>query len=253
MAGALVEAMSQRKMRPATISIPMQLTEFIPGQIWLLDYPVEYAGCRFNARMSVVRLANGTLMLHSPCDLDDATAKAIARLGPVSCIVAPGSFHYMHVAKAQSRFPEAMTYLCPGVERKLPGLRFDWILGDRPPAIWSDTLDQVLIRGSRFMWEVAMLHKPGKTLLLVDAIEHFTDRTADVSWQVKAWFKLFGMWNKPKPAPEYRLGWHDKSAARASLEAILAWDFDRIVLSHGDNITENAKEIARRAWTPPLE
>ncbi|WP_426700141.1 DUF4336 domain-containing protein [Rhodanobacter sp. Col0626] len=231
----------------------MQLTEFIPDQIWLLDYPVKYAGCRFYARMSIVRLANDALMLHSPCEMDDAIAHAISRLGLVSCIVAPGSFHYMYVAKAQSRFPAAQTYLCPGVERKVPGLRFDWILGDRPPTDWVGTMDQVLIRGCRFMWEVAMLHKPSKTLLLVDAMENFTDKTADVGWQVKAWFKLFGMWNMPKPAPEYRLGWSDKVAARSSLEKILDWDFDRIVLSHGDNITENAKEQARRAWTPPLK
>ncbi len=231
----------------------MPMTEFMPDQIWLLDYPVKYAGCRFNARMSIVRLANGTLMLHSPCDMDDATAKAISKLGPVSCIVAPGNFHYLYVAKAQSRFPAARTYLCPGVERKVPTLRFDELLGSCAPPDWSDTIDQVLIRGSRFMWEVAMLHKPSRTLLLVDAIEFLTDRTANVNWQVKAWFKLFGMWNKPRPAPEYRMGWKDKVAARSSLEEILEWDFDRIVIAHGDNITENAKATARRAWTPPLE
>lgn len=51
----------------------------------------------------------------------------------------------------------------------------------------------------------------------------------------------------------YQLGWKNKAAARASLNKILAWDFDKIVLSHGDNITDNAKEKARQAWTPPLE
>ena len=231
----------------------MQLTEFVPGEIWLLDYPIAVAGCRFNARMSIVRLANGALMLHSPCDIDDVVADAISILGPVCCIVAPGNFHHMYVAKAQIRFPAAQTYICPGVESKVPGLRFDGILGSRPPNEWGGTMDQVLIRGSRFIWEVAMLHKPSKTLLLVDAIENFTDQTANVSWQVKAWFKLFGVWNRPKPAPEYRIGWKDKAAARSSLEQILEWDFNKIVLSHGDNITENAKERARGAWTPPLE
>ena len=88
----------------------MQLTEFVPNEIWLLDYPIAFAGCQFNARMSVIRLANGTLMLHSPCDMDDAVANAISRLGPVSCIAAPGNFHHMYVAKAQTRFPAAQTY-----------------------------------------------------------------------------------------------------------------------------------------------
>lgn len=192
-------------------------------------------------------------MLHSPCDIDDATAKAISKLGEVYYIVAPGSFHYLHVTSAQRRFPDAQTFICPGIEHKVPRLHFDWILGPRSPMAWSDTINQVLIRGSRYMWEVAMLHKPSKTLVLVDAIEYFTDQTNDVSWQLKGWWKLFRMWNKPKPAPEYWLGWKDKVAASASLESILEWDFDKIILSHGDNITENAKDTARRAWTPPLD
>jgi hypothetical protein len=56
------------------------------------------------------------------------------------------------------------------------------------------------------------------------------------------------MWNRPTPAPEYRLGWSNRKAVRASLERILAWDFDRIVLSHGDLIELDAKAIARKAW-----
>jgi glyoxylase-like metal-dependent hydrolase (beta-lactamase superfamily II) len=56
------------------------------------------------------------------------------------------------------------------------------------------------------------------------------------------------MWNDPAPAPEYRFGWKDRSAARASLERILAWDFDRIVISHGDLVERDAKNVARRAW-----
>lgn len=232
----------------------MQLSQFSKDQIWTVDYPIKYAGCRFNARMSIIRLDDRKLLLHSPCSIDADMAKAISRLGEVSYIVAPGSFHHMYVAQAQGRYPSAETYICPGIERKVPSLRFDWILGTRSPAVWTDTIDQALIRGSRYMWEVAMLHKPSKTLLLVDAIENFTDQTANVNWQVKAWWKLvFRMWNQPRPAPEYQLGWKDRSAARASLNGILEWDFDKIVLSHGDNIIDNAKETARQAWTPPLK
>ena len=230
----------------------MELKEFSNNQIWTVDYPVTYAICPFHARMSVIRLEDGRLMLHSPCEMDDAMAAAIERLGQVCWIVAPGSFHHLHVASAQRRFPEAQTFVCPGIERKLPGLPFDWILGPCSPPAWSDTIDQVLIRGSRFIGEVAMFHRPSRTLLLVDAIENFSDHTDDVSWQLKCWWKLFRMWNKPTLAPEYRFGWKDKAAAKAFLESILEWDFDQIILSHGDNITEDAKQTARRAWTPPL-
>ena len=82
------------------------------------------------------------------------------------------------------------------------------------------------------MCEVAMLHRPSRTLLLVDLLENFTDATPGVNWLVRASFKVFGMWNNPTPAPEYRFAWKDRHAARESLQRILAWDFERIVISH---------------------
>jgi hypothetical protein len=39
------------------------------------------------------------------------------------------------------------------------------------------------------------------------------------------------------------MGWSDKGAARASLERILAWDFERVVLAHGDCIDTDAKVV----------
>lgn len=231
----------------------MSLMEFVPGSIWLQEYPIRYAGCDFNARMTVIKLSDGKLMLHSPCEIDAATKTAISKLGRVACIVAPGSYHYFHVASAQAAFPNAETYICPGVERKQPDLDFDWILGDRPPALWDGVLDQVLVRGNKYIWEVAFFHRPSKTLLLVDLIENFTDRTPYVNWLLKFWWKLvFHMWDNPKPAPEYRMGWRDKTAARKSLEKILEWDFDKIILAHGDLIEENARDIALEAWQSPL-
>jgi hypothetical protein len=232
----------------------MSLTELIPNQIWLQEYPIHYAGCDFNARMSVVRVGGSKLMLHSPCEIDAATKKAISALGEVAYIVAPGSYHYFHIPSAQAAFPDADIYVCPGVERKRPDIDFDWFLADQPPQAWADTLDQVLVRGNKYIWEVAFFHKPSQTLLLTDLIENITDQTPNTNWLLKLWWKaVFHMWNNPKPAPEYQLGWKDKTAARQSLERILEWDFKTIVLSHGDLIENDAKSLAREAWKVPLQ
>jgi hypothetical protein len=232
----------------------VELTEYVPGQIWLKNYPIHYAGCDFNARMTVVRLPGSRLILHSPCEISDPTKKAISALGEVAYIVAPGSYHYFHIPSAQAAFPDADTYICPGIERKRPELNFDWFLGDRPPDAWEGVLDQVLVRGNKYIWEVALFHTPSRTLLLVDLIENITDATPNVNWQLKLWWKaVFHMWNQPKPAPEYQLGWKDKTAARKSLERILQWDFERIVIAHGELIESDAKATALEAWRVPLE
>ncbi len=225
------------------------LFEYQKDIIWLKEYPIKYAGTRFNARMTIVRLKNRKLLIHSPCEIDSTTKSEIEKLGNVEFLVAPGYYHYFYIDSAQNAFPHAETFICPGIERKLPEMKFDWILGDRPDSRWIDDFDQILMRGNRFIWETAFFHKPTKTLLLVDLIENFTHKTKNVNWSLKVWWKVvFHMWENPKPAPEYRLGWHNKKAARAALTHVMQWDFNKIIISHGDVIDENAKEVALKAW-----
>jgi hypothetical protein len=135
------------------------------------------------------------------------------------------------------------------VEKRQPGLRFDAKLGDAPPPDWAGEIDQVLVQGTRIMREVAMFHRASRTAILVDLIENFTDATPGIGGALKFWFKtVLRMWNNPRPAPEYRMGWSDRAAAAQSLRRILAWDFERIVLSHGDLIERDAHAAAALAW-----
>ena len=195
-----------------------QLIEYINNQIWIKEYPVHYAGTDFNSRMTVIRLSNSRVMIHSPCKIDGTTQNQIEKIGDVSFILAPGTYHYLYISSAQKAFPDAETFICPGIERKCSDIKFDWFLGDRPDPRWESEIEQVLVRGTKYIWEVAFFHKVSKTLILVDLLENFTDATQDVSLSLKLWFKvIFRMWNHPKPAPEYQIGWRDKRSAKKSL------------------------------------
>src|SRR5487761_2032074 len=228
----------------------MPLTSYVVDQIWLCTYAVRLAATRFEARMTTIRLASGELMLHSPCDITPTVAKEISALGQVAHIVAPGNFHHMYTAAAKAAFPRAKTWICPGVERRNPSLKYDGVLGDGAPAEWIGEIDQVLVQGTRIMREVAMFHRASRTLILVDLIENFSDATPHIGEALKFWFKyVLRMWNNPRPAPEYRIGWSDRQATSKSLRRILAWDFQRIVLAHGDLIDCNAREVAAAAWS----
>ena len=225
----------------------MDVRELVRDQIWLAAYPVSLAGARFEARMTLVRRSDGALVVHSPGPVDDSLRARIEAIGRVAVIVAPGNFHHLHVASCQRAFPQAETWICPGVERKQPALRYDGFLGDSPPACLVADFELAGVFG-RLMSEVAMLHAPSRTLLLVDLIENIGDETPRINWLLKACWKLLGMWNVPTPAPEYRFGWRHRAAAHAALEKIVAWDFERIVIAHGDLIEHDAKAIAARAW-----
>lgn len=212
------------------------------------------SGYEVRGTNAVIRFASDQLMLHSPCEITPTIAEATSALGHVAHIVAPGNFHNMYTATAQAAFPQAKTSICPGVERRNPSLKYDGVLDDGAPEEWLGEIDQVLVQGTRIMREVAMFHRPSRTLLLVDLIENFTDATPHIGGMLKFWFKyVLRMWNSPRPAPEYRMGWIDHQAAAKSLRRILAWDFQRIVLAHGDLIDRNAREVAAAAWSGLLE
>ena len=229
------------------------LEELVSDRIWLKKYPVHYAGLDFYARTTVVRLSNGELLVHSPSPIDEVLVDRIREIGPVAHLIAPGSYHYFYVAAWQEAFPEAMVWICPGVERKQPDLEFDGFLSDHAPNAWAEELDQVLVRGNRFIWEVVFLDRPSRTLIITDLLENIGEKSGAVGWQLKLWWKaVFHMWDNPKPAPEYQMGWKDRRAAKQSLERILEWDFDRIVLAHGENIESDAKAVLRKAWARPL-
>lgn len=231
----------------------MLLASYIADQIWLRPYPVRLAGTRFEARMTVIRLASGEIMLHSPGPITADLVAELSALGPVAHIVLPGNFHHLHATSAQTAFPSAKTWICPGIERKCPNLKYDGVLGDGAPADWVGEIDQVLVRGTRIMREVAMYHRASGTLILVDLIENFTGATPNIGGALKFWFKyVLHMWGRPRPAPEYRMGWDDRISAAGSLRRILAWDFRQIILSHGDLIDHDAHAVAARAWSGVL-
>lgn len=230
------------------------IDEYLPGAIYIVEYPVRFGGMDLFSRMTIVRLSDGKLWLHSPCKVDISLKTQIDQLGEVAYIIAPGNFHHLHVSGLQAHYPGAETFLCPGLERKRADLSFDWILGNRPDPRWAPAFEQIVVQGTRIINEVAFLHKPTRTLILVDLLENIGDDYAhEAGLILKFWWKaVFHMWNNPKPAPEYQLAWGDKQIVRKGLEKILSWKFERIIIAHGNLIERDAKAVAARAWANVL-
>lgn len=224
------------------------LEVFVPDTLWLREYAVRLGCARFNARMTLIKLRSGQVVIHSPSPFDDSLAGEIAAVGRVAAIIAPGNFHWLHVRSCQQAFPDAVTYLCPGVEKRAKDMAFHSLLTDQVPALWANDLSQVVLQGTRLMREVALFHRSSRTLILVDLVENFTPNTHGTNLALRLLFGALGMWNRPRPAPEYRIAWGDKARVREGMERILAWDFERVILSHGDIITRDAKRIVAEAW-----
>jgi len=231
--------------------VSAELREVVPGLVWVKEHPVRLAGGRFLTRMTVIGLDAG-LCLHSPVEIDGSTRSAIDALGNVCAIVAPSTFHHFFVASAQRAFPSARTFAIRGLEAKRKDLHFDELLGDEPPALWAGQMDQVVI-GNTIMREIELFHRTSRTLVATDLVENFRDGTPGTNAILRAWMHLFGMWGRPRPAPELRLFTRDRKAARLALERLLAWDFDRAVIAHGELLDHDPKAAIREAWRWVLE
>src|SRR5688572_21155651 len=79
------------------------LTAVVDDKIWTLFRPVWFGGVRLRARTTVLRLDNGSLLLHSPAPPTDALAEQLRGLGlvrwqrtgraPLTSPAAPRGFH----------------------------------------------------------------------------------------------------------------------------------------------------------------
>ena len=59
---------------------------------------------------------------------------------------------------------------------------------------------------------------------------------------------LVGATGRFGPHRIIRLGIRDKAAARRSLDALLAWDFDRVVMSHGEVLESGGRARLEQAF-----
>jgi hypothetical protein len=88
----------------ASLYEPINTYKPVAPNIGIVDGPFEYltaGGVRmplpFTTRMTVVRLSNGDLFLHSPIKFEGRLAKELLGLGAVRHLVSPNQFHYAHI------------------------------------------------------------------------------------------------------------------------------------------------------------
>jgi hypothetical protein len=216
-------------------------------RLWVADRPLRTAPMtEIGARMTVVQLADGGLLLHSPVRLDEPTRAALERLGPVRHVVAPNRVHHLFVGDYVAAYPAARFHAAPGLDRKRADLKFHAVLGDDAPPEWAGELAQHLFRGAPYLSEVVFLHRASRTLVLTDlAFNVPAGRTSGA----RLFYWLVGAEGRFAPHRLVRFLIRDRAAARGSLDTILGWDFDRVVVSHGDVLETGGRERLAAGFT----
>lgn len=221
------------------------LLQPLAPNLWHLNAPLSIVGMAIGHRMTVARLGDGSLWLHSPVEHTAELGAALATLGPVGHVVAPNCVHDTYLEGWFAAFPHSRFHGAPGFRRFRPDLRFTDTLGEAAPAAWSEIFEQQVIRGMPRVNEVAFLHRPARTLVVTDLVFNLGP---DMPFLSRVLLRLNNCYCKFSVSRLLRSTIKDRAAVRASLDRILAWDFDRIVLSHGANVETGGREMLRAAF-----
>lgn len=219
--------------------------EPVAPNLWCAWRPQRFYGLPVGTRMTVICLHGGRLLLHSPVELDDELRAAIDAIGEVCYVVAPNKLHHLYAGKVAEHYPAARLWIAPGLETKRPDLRHEAILGDDAPVEWRDEVEQVFVAGRPFENEVVFFHRESRTLIVSDLAFNFGPSAAAPTRLVMRAIRSYG---RLGPTTLDGLLVRDREAARASLRRILAWDFDRVIVAHGDVQQSGGHALLERGY-----
>jgi hypothetical protein len=222
----------------------------LAADLWVADQPLSVLGIQLGTRMTVVRLGSHGLFIHAPIALTPALQRELDDIGPVQAVVAPSAMHHLHIGDYMRAYPSAQFFAAEGVAKKRPELRFHGVLGDRPEFLWGSDLDQLPIHGCPKTNEVAFYHRASRTLIVTDWLFNFTHSK---SLLTRLYLRLAGAWGGPRQSRLLRSFITDRNAAVASTDRMLGWDFDRVIVCHGDIIPTGGHAALREAtaWLRP--
>jgi hypothetical protein len=218
----------------------------IANNLWVAEQPLRYLGVALTTRMTIVRLLDGTLMIHSPIGLTEELRAAVASAGRPRFIVAPNRFHHLFVSDWQKAYPDAQTWCAPGLDSKRADLKFTAVLGDHPPAEWATEIDQAFMPAFPPLNEIVFLHRKTRTVIFTDLLFNITRHDSSYA---RLLLRLDGAFCGPAVPRSFRLLLRRRRVECAAfINRLLSWDFDRAILAHGEIVQTGAKPALERAW-----
>jgi len=232
---------------------PLDVLKPVAENVWIVDSgPQEAMGLSLPVRMTVVRLGNGDVWLHSPTRFNGELRRQIETLGPIRHLVAPNVAHWTHLKDWQVGCPAAKTSAAPNLRQRTQvqkeGLRLDRDLTDEPPDEWGAEIEQIVISGGAGFREVAFLHRPTRTLILTDLIQNLEPEKLTLGTRLFA--TLTGVKAPDGKAPAYlrlvvRLR---RKEAKAAVSRIVAWNPERVIFSHGRWFEQDGTAKLKRSF-----
>lgn len=209
----------------------------LADNLWLLTYPLKLLGVDLRRNVTVIRLASGETVIHSTAPFDPTDVAKIRALGPTGWIVEAMRFHDTFSRHGHDIFP-GVPFLAPTGFSGVVG--FPTLPLCPAPAAWGDEVAVLRVAGNESYDEHVVLHRPSRTLIVADLAFNFPgDEPLWTELLVRA---AVGHHHHPGMSRPFRQAVSDEASFRRSMDAMMEWDFDRVIVGHGDVIETGGKE-----------
>ncbi len=212
--------------------------------LWIQDDDGTMAGLRLRRRATVVQLAGGGLWVYSPTPLTPSLQSELASIDDVAYLVAPSNGHCSWIGDWANAYPSAEMHVAKGIPSKFSKLRVDRILTPTVEARWALDLEQSTMVGAPLFDESVFLHKASRSLIVADLIQNHHRKDQRGVGKLIARFASEPQGYKGLCLAHQleRAGTiEDREAFSEFLETIEGWDFDRIIVAHGDVVEDRAR------------
>ena len=224
------------------MKVVVKLKHLAPD-LWMMSFPLTVLGIDLQRNVTILRLSSGKLVIHSTAPFSERDVSLIRELGDPAWLVDVLLRHDTYSMEGTRAFP-GVPYLVPeGFSAEdvpcaslLP-----------PPAEWSGELEVLAIDGVPSFGEIVMFHHVSRTLVVGDLLVNFE---GDRGLLTKLFLRIGSAEGHfdPGVTKPFAHSIEDHEAFASSLRQILAWDFDRIIVGHGDPIRSGGKEKLRDAF-----
>ena len=213
------------------------MLQSIAANIWLVRYPLRMLGADLRRNVTVIRLGSGDLVIHSTAPFTAEDVAAISTLGKPKWLVDAMLRHDTFAKEGREAFPNA-SYLAPAGFAEDEEFPVGELLP--PPPEWGSELEALAVEGVPSYGECVFFHAPSRTLIVADLVFNFG---ADEPVWAELMLKLAVSGDHhPGMSRPFRTAIKDEEAFRRSMDAMFAWDFDRVIVGHGDVIESGGKE-----------
>jgi hypothetical protein len=221
---------------------PHTAPQALAENLWLLAYPLKMLGADLRRNVTLIRLRSGKLVIHSTAPFSPEDVAAIRKLGEPGWLL-DGILRHDTFAKEGRLAFLGVPYLAPEGFSDLVGFATTPIVP--APTEWDGELLALEIQGAPEARDTALFHVPSRTLILTELVFNFGGD--EPVWTELLLRAAVGGKHRPGMSRPVKAGVKDEAAFRSSLALILEWDFDRVIVGHGDVIEHGGKAKLRTA------